>query len=210
MDLRTCFNMLGIDPQADPAEAKRAYKAMVRRWHPDQFPEGSPAHLQAEERLKQINIAYARVKDHLRLTRPAFSPETNPGQRPAGPDPESPRRRNESGQGKPKPSWVDHLFDRLNAFATPRTTKEHAPEAQMPPRRERRSSFQQVLGEMAGEALAANRKAPLPKPAPSARATHGSRRPGRRSGQSVDAIGGTDRIAPVRPVGRVRGIGRNR
>ena len=65
MNLTTSFNTLGIGPDTDEAQAKRAYKAQVRRWHPDQFPEGSATKAGAEEQLKQINIAYARVKAHL-------------------------------------------------------------------------------------------------------------------------------------------------
>ena len=70
MDLTTSFKILGLDPQADEGTAKRAYKAQVRRWHPDQFPQGSSVKAGAEEQLKQINIAYARVKAHLALHRP--------------------------------------------------------------------------------------------------------------------------------------------
>jgi hypothetical protein len=127
MDLKTSFNILGLDPQADEASAKRAYKAQVRRWHPDQFPEGSDTKAGAEEQLKQINIAYARVKEH---TCPGVRPNpivtaTSP-RNPFGGD--HPGVTGTPGENAQKRSWVDHLFDALNAFAGKREPSANPPQ----------------------------------------------------------------------------------
>jgi curved DNA-binding protein CbpA len=194
MDLTTSFHILELDPQADPDTAKRAYKAMVRRWHPDQFPEGSPTQRQAEEQLKRINIAYARIREHFRLTHRA-APDRQAPQAPSTAP---------SGQTSQKRSWVDHLFDRLNAFADNQASGSPSSDPEPSPGGRPHKNFQQVLGEMAGDTLATGRK-----PARGASAPFTRTATRRRRGGSVDAVEGTDRIAPIRPVSRVRGIGRN-
>ena len=90
MDLITSYKILGIEPKADENSIKRAYKAQVRRWHPDQFAEGSGLKAEAEEQLKQINIAYARIKSHLTLHGPPPKAKKSP-RRPPPRSPESGR-----------------------------------------------------------------------------------------------------------------------
>jgi hypothetical protein len=57
------YELLGLNPTASPEEARNAYKALVKRWHPDRFPEQSPEQLWAEEKLKAINGAYQRIRN---------------------------------------------------------------------------------------------------------------------------------------------------
>ena len=54
--------VLGLDPGADPAALKRAFRAQARRWHPD-LNGNDPV---AEERFKQVNEAYAVLSDPAR------------------------------------------------------------------------------------------------------------------------------------------------
>jgi len=51
--------VLGLDPGADTASLKRAFRAQARRWHPD-LNGNDPV---AEERFKQVNEAYAVLSD---------------------------------------------------------------------------------------------------------------------------------------------------
>jgi len=199
MNLLTSFKILGIPSDADEIQAKQAYKAQVRRWHPDQFPEGSDSKAGAEEQLKQINIAYAQIKEHLAAHGPSSGkPATDtPGPETAG------RARPASGQPGKK-SWIDALFDTLNAFSKEWRREPSPPAAdRRPPNR--RKNFGEILDEMAGETISP----------PKGRSRRGIRRNAAgyrrfRSGGSVDAVGAADRVGPVRPVGRVRGIGRRR
>lgn len=207
MNLMTSFNILGLSPETDAAQAKRAYKAQVRRWHPDQFPEGSTTKAGAEEQLKQINIAYARVKEHLATQRPApgvKAPHTAPQPQPnAAGDRETPDKKAQ------KKSWVEHLFDTLNAFAGGRPGNPSSPSsAKTNPNP--RKSFEQVLDEMAAGSIPPrkNRRSGQPETA-SRRTTAGYRR-SRPSGTTVGTVGGTQSPGPVKPVHRVRGIGKNR
>jgi hypothetical protein len=207
MNLTTSFNTLGIGPETDEAQAKQAYKAQVRRWHPDQFPEGSVTKVKAEEQLKQINIAYARVKAHLAMHRP--NPTATATASPPHPHPGSAGRPKPPGEKSKKRSWVDHLFDALNTYKGNR-----AGEPSAPPEDEtvtnRRKTFEQVLDEMAGGGISPKQKRQTKNPAATRRrATSGYRRCGRK-GEAVGAVGGSESPGPVKPVGRVRGIGRSR
>jgi curved DNA-binding protein CbpA len=203
MNLMTCFNLLGLSPEADAAQAKRAYKAQVRQWHPDKFPAGSATKARAEEQLKQINIAYARVREHLSRHRP--EPAQSP---PAEPDEDSTTRTDARDRRTNTRSWIDHLFDTLNAFAGGRQDNpSSASSAKSRPAGRKR--FGQVLDEMAGGRIASRKDRPVRKRKGAASTAAAYRRP-RRRGSSVGAVGGTESPGPVRPVGRVRGIGRSR
>lgn len=50
--------ILGISPYASAEEARIAYRALARRWHPDRFMPG-PERAWAEARMADINTAYA-------------------------------------------------------------------------------------------------------------------------------------------------------
>jgi hypothetical protein len=56
------FQLLGLDHSASPQQVKKAYKSFVKTWHPDRFPLGSPQQQLAEDRLKDINAAYWRIR----------------------------------------------------------------------------------------------------------------------------------------------------
>lgn len=54
------YERLGVDRGAEPDVIDAAYRAMMRRYHPDKY-DGSNA--EAERRSKEINEAYAALKD---------------------------------------------------------------------------------------------------------------------------------------------------
>jgi len=207
MNLTTSFKTLGIGPETDEAQAKRAYKAQVRRWHPDQFPEGSVTKAGAEEQLKQINIAYARVKAHLATHRP--DPPVKVDAAPPPPDQGTADRPEPPDEKSKKRSWVDHLFDTLNAFAGNRAAEPPSPPADETDAN-RRKSFEQVLDEMAGGGIPPKQKRQPGNPdAPRRRAASGYRLY-RRSEGAVGTVDSPESPGPVKPVDRIRGIGRSR
>jgi DnaJ-class molecular chaperone len=53
------WQVLGLEPGADPARLKRAFREQARRWHPD-LNGNDPV---AEERFKLVNEAYAVLSD---------------------------------------------------------------------------------------------------------------------------------------------------
>jgi len=55
------YNVLGIQKGASEDEIKKAYRAAVKKYHPDSAPEGEKA--AAEEKFKEINEAYTVLGD---------------------------------------------------------------------------------------------------------------------------------------------------
>ena len=64
-----CYKVLELDHEASMDEAREAYIDMVRVWHPDRFTDNPRLRKKAEEKLKEINIAYAEIR-HLLSTGP--------------------------------------------------------------------------------------------------------------------------------------------
>lgn len=54
------YEVLGVKPGASEAEIKAAYKALVKKYHPDKYQNNPLADL-AEEKLQQINEAYDQI-----------------------------------------------------------------------------------------------------------------------------------------------------
>lgn len=65
MDIQRCFEILELDRDASPAEAREAYKDIVNVWHPDRFSNNPRLKQKAEKKLKEVNIAYEMVKSFL-------------------------------------------------------------------------------------------------------------------------------------------------
>ncbi|MCK4727384.1 MAG: J domain-containing protein [Desulfobacterales bacterium] len=62
MDIQRCFEILELDRGAQLDEAKQAYKDIVNVWHPDRFLNNPRLKEKAEEKLKEVNVAYETVK----------------------------------------------------------------------------------------------------------------------------------------------------
>jgi curved DNA-binding protein CbpA len=60
-DIDEYYHALGLNPGAGPIEIKRAYRQLIRRWHPDLFKPGSPMQTTAEHITKEINEAYDKL-----------------------------------------------------------------------------------------------------------------------------------------------------
>jgi hypothetical protein len=69
------FQLLGLEYGAAPDRVKKAYKAFVKTWHPDRFPQGSQQQQLAEEKLKDVNAAYRRIRNNWDADIPEKKPE---------------------------------------------------------------------------------------------------------------------------------------
>ena len=54
--------VLGIDSTATPEDLKKAYRDLVKQWHPDQFQNNSRLQNNAQEKLQEINEAYRQLQ----------------------------------------------------------------------------------------------------------------------------------------------------
>jgi len=70
-DLEQSYRVLGIGSNAGPSEIKRAYRDLVKVWHPDRFPGEPRLQEKAQEQLKKINLAYRKI-----MSQEAESPDT--------------------------------------------------------------------------------------------------------------------------------------
>lgn len=204
MNLDTCFALLNLAPDATAEEAKHAYKAQVRRWHPDQFPVGSVSQMGAQEQLKKVNVAYTRVKAHL-ASRPhpekKSAAQASPRSTPP-PETEPPKAPRASQKG----SWFDGLAHVLNAFSAGGADPSTAAGKKKKPDK-RRKTFGQVLDEMTAD-ITPPKKRSADR---SYRVKHPADRYGRRRrGSTIGGVGGIQSPGPIKPIGRVRGIGKGR
>lgn len=55
------YKVLGVNRSDDDETIKKAYRALVKKYHPDQY-QDSPLHDLAEEKMKEINIAYDQIQ----------------------------------------------------------------------------------------------------------------------------------------------------
>ncbi len=85
-ELRRAYTVLGLAPATFPWTVKRRYRALVKRWHPDQFTGDPAAQAVAAQRMSEINGAYRTIKQAAlgRLSpRRRAPPAPPPGPRPS-------------------------------------------------------------------------------------------------------------------------------
>ncbi|MDF5710897.1 MAG: DnaJ domain-containing protein [Nostoc sp. S4] len=81
-DINHAYEILGLEPGASPTQLKRAYRKLVKIWHPDRFFEQKQKQ-EAEEKIKKINAAYNQLKSEYSskpptTTNPSSSSPKNP------------------------------------------------------------------------------------------------------------------------------------
>jgi DnaJ-like protein len=60
--LAECYNVLGLNPGASAQELKAAHRDLAKVWHPDRFLHDPRLQQKAQEKLKEINEAYTRLR----------------------------------------------------------------------------------------------------------------------------------------------------
>lgn len=85
------FTVLGLSPDAAPADVAEAYRTLAQIYHPDRYAQAPErVRLEATRRMQAVNEAYAQVRS--RAAPPAPSqPPPRPSGRPAPPPPARPK-----------------------------------------------------------------------------------------------------------------------
>lgn len=55
------YKVLGVEPSATDEQIKEAYRALVKKYHPDKFADSDLAEL-ANEKMKEVNAAYDEIQ----------------------------------------------------------------------------------------------------------------------------------------------------
>jgi hypothetical protein len=61
MPIRDAYRTLELSYGASKEEVRQGYKDLVRVWHPDRFAQDPRLRKKAEEKLKEINVAYGEL-----------------------------------------------------------------------------------------------------------------------------------------------------
>ncbi len=56
------YSILGVSPQASDKEVKDAYRALARKYHPDNYGDDNPLKDLANEKMQEINAAYDEIQ----------------------------------------------------------------------------------------------------------------------------------------------------
>ena len=61
-ELKHAYRLLDLPLSASPTSIKNTYRKLVKRWHPDLYPDGTPTQIEATQMTKLINEAYLAIK----------------------------------------------------------------------------------------------------------------------------------------------------
>ena len=81
MDLEKCFEILEVDKDTSPEKIKEAYKDIINVWHPDRFSSNLRLKEKAENKVKEINVAYETLQSYMPTRQQQQAPQekTEPG-----------------------------------------------------------------------------------------------------------------------------------
>ncbi len=77
MNLQKCLKILELETTCSLQDAKRAYKDMVRVWHPDRFQSDPRLKHKAGQKLREINLAFTYVCRHIESSQTGGVSATN-------------------------------------------------------------------------------------------------------------------------------------
>ena len=61
MNIKRCLEVLELKNATSISKVKHAYRELVHVWHPDRFPSDSPIKSRADEKMREINMAYEKL-----------------------------------------------------------------------------------------------------------------------------------------------------
>ena len=102
-ELVKSYQVLGLQSDATPEEARQAYRDLVNVWHPDRFGHDERLRLKAQDKLKEINAAYETIKTSFREAE-ATQSKSIPSEAEPPADSQTPESRRQAGAGRGR--WI--------------------------------------------------------------------------------------------------------
>lgn len=216
MNIHDCYDLLGLDRDASIDDIRKAYKAMVKSWHPDQFSDNPELKQKADEKLKTINIAYSTLKSFIKTKQADTSRLQNRTEFQSG---LAPFHGNEPDGHFIKrifsvfSNLLDRIFDPVQIEKQVRQTSEAVKTDQRkscqqacrrnPEGRFDNRQFSRILHDKlhTGDGIGSDQGRPGNRSAGMLKRTH-------RLAQH--RVGDSGIVSRISPVSRIRGIGRNR
>ncbi len=101
-DIDKYYKLLEVKSGTPWEEIRRTYRDLIKVWHPDRFAGDSRLHKLAEEKTKEINIAFKKIEEDrlsIKFSYDNFGESPEPIQKPA--DQPAPERQREKEKKKP-------------------------------------------------------------------------------------------------------------
>jgi len=127
-DYSDCYAILGVTPDADWKALRARYRRLIGQWHPDRFSSDATEKTIAEERSKQITLAYQALeqyhRDHGALPPLGVTAVPDPGAQRVSEDRPSatasaPTAEPNAAAGKPAKRKPRHLYRLAFSLAVP-------------------------------------------------------------------------------------------
>lgn len=116
-DIGKDYHALGLSADASPVEVKRAYRELVKRWHPDRFHQQSVLERRkADERIKEITSAYHRISKEWARQRKVDAQEPSTEEAAQAPPRESPAEEGPPRKPASARSWKSRIGSSAEAF----------------------------------------------------------------------------------------------
>lgn len=105
--LRSSYKIMHLEPGASLAEVEKAHRDAAWLWHPDRFPHEPHIQEKARARIREINVAYERLKFHLKEKAERTAAAAPPGAGPAPGKEAGPAAITSSSQISALHSWIE-------------------------------------------------------------------------------------------------------
>lgn len=184
LELSRAYAILGIEPNTTPDAVHHIYRQLVKQWHPDQFGLNTPAHQEAEARLKLINQAYGIVKAHFKNRPQTKSIAVRPSQP-------------QQGRFSAHKTFFHTLFGQTAHRATQQPPHCKPPSPDQPPKPP--PGFQQIL-QTAHQHPKRFKSAPISDKKTKPLVKRHPLRQRRRGGLRIETVQPISRIRPVTPI----------
>jgi curved DNA-binding protein CbpA len=221
MEKTDCFYILQVSPGATLRETRKAYMRLVKRWHPDRFADNPQMRESAQEKLKIINSAYEEAKAAI-LARTESESRRGVAKPPPVSSERSPDSRHADIHEFSRPGSLfsvfrNHISNRIKRFFSSEPTegsrraqpgKSRPKPARPPDGKEEVKDFQKIFDD------AVRKRTGTPY-----RSLKRGKRPVERSGKDPKRAAQNaasplirsrrkpgDRVEPVDPIGKIKGL----